>query len=71
MADLPRRLGALLGDDVERGLANVRADLRATKIAYTPGDSTNWASPAPTTVQQALDRIADLVVTLNGNVAIP
>lgn len=32
--------------------------LDATEIAYTPGDSTDWVSPAPRTVAEALDRLA-------------
>ncbi|MEK6833844.1 MAG: hypothetical protein AABY32_07410, partial [Nanoarchaeota archaeon] len=40
-------------------------------IAYVPGASASWASPAPTTAQQALDRMAALLKTLNGGVAIP
>lgn len=30
-------------------------------ITYTPGNSANWVNPDPTTVQQALDRIAAAV----------
>lgn len=30
-------------------------------LGYTPSDSTKWANPQPTTVQQALDRIAAVV----------
>ena len=30
----------------------------APQVAYTPADATKWVGPAPTTVQQALDRIA-------------
>lgn len=32
--------------------------LDATEIAYTPGSSTAWVSPAPRTVAEALDRLA-------------
>lgn len=39
--------------------------------SYTPTTSANWASPAPSTVQQALDRISDLLYTLNSNNPIP
>jgi hypothetical protein len=31
----------------------------------------NWAGAAPTSVQSAIDRIAAVVKTLNGNTAIP
>lgn len=32
--------------------------LAATGISYVPGNPSDWVSPAPTTVQQALDRLA-------------
>ncbi len=35
-------------------------------IGYTPGDATDWAGTAPTTMTEALDRIAVLLKTLNG-----
>lgn len=38
--------------------------------SYTPADATDWVSPVPTTVAQALDRIADAVRILRGS-AIP
>jgi hypothetical protein len=47
---------------LQRTFDGVRADidaLAATAIAYTPGDATDWVAPAPTTVQQALDRLAE------------
>jgi len=34
--------------------------------SYTPADATNWATPAPTTIGQALDRLAAVVKALNG-----
>lgn len=40
-------------------------------LAFTPTTSANWAAPAPTTVQSALDRIASAVFALRGNSAIP
>ena len=42
----------------------------ASKMAYTAGTSSDWASAAPTTVQSALDRIASAVKILRGS-AIP
>lgn len=43
----------------------------APGLGYTPGTSANWAAPAPKTVQQALDRMAALLKTLNSNNPIP
>lgn len=58
----------------QRAFDQVHADvssLAAGDVAYTPGDSSKWASPAPTTTQQALDRMASLLYTLNTSTAIP
>jgi hypothetical protein len=33
----------------------------ANGVAYTPADASKWVAPAPTTVQQALDRLAAVV----------
>ena len=40
------------------GLHQDVSGLSASDIAYTPSNSSNWVSPAPTTLQQALDRLA-------------
>lgn len=40
-------------------------------LGYTPNPSSNWAAPAPTYLQTALDRMATLLKALNGGVAIP
>lgn len=32
--------------------------LDASQVAYTPADSADWVSPAPTTVADAIDRLA-------------
>lgn len=34
--------------------------------AYTAANSSNWASPAPTTIASAIDRLAAVIKTLNG-----
>lgn len=39
----------------------------ANGLAYTPALPVIWAAPPPTTVQEALDRMASLLFTLNGN----
>ena len=38
---------------------------------YSPSNPSDWAGTPPTTVQQALDRIANLIVTLNSGNPIP
>lgn len=44
----------------ERALSRMREDLdgNAQPRAYTPGDASDWASPPPTTIQEAIDRLA-------------
>lgn len=39
--------------------------------SYTPKAPTNWISPAPSTLWDALDRLASLAKTLNGGSPIP
>jgi hypothetical protein len=43
----------------------------AFALGYTPTTPGNWNAPEPTTTQQALDRMASLLVTLNGGTPIP
>jgi hypothetical protein len=38
----------------------------SASIAYTPSILGNWVGPAPTTIQQAVDRIANLIVFTYG-----
>lgn len=40
-------------------------------VGYTPAVSSYWVNPPPTTTQNALDRLAALLYTLNGNNPIP
>lgn len=40
------------------GIQRALDGLDAYAIAYTPSDPTDWVSPAPTNVGDALDRIA-------------
>jgi hypothetical protein len=40
-------------------------------VEYTPATPSNWAGTPPATVKAALDRMAALLFTLNGSVAIP
>jgi hypothetical protein len=46
-------------------------DIMNLTDSYTPSTSSNWATSAPTTVKDALDRMAALLYTLNSNTAIP
>ena len=49
------------GRDVQRALDALGADvgsLSASDIAYTPANSSDWTPPLPTTVANALDRLA-------------
>jgi hypothetical protein len=35
-------------------------------ISYAPGNAASWTSPAPTTIEEAIDRLAVVVNALNG-----
>lgn len=43
----------------------------STNVSYTPADASNWVAPVPTTVQEAIDRIARAIVNNNIGVQIP
>lgn len=43
-----------LEGNMQRHLDGVRADMQT----YTPGNAAHWVAPAPTTIAQALDRLA-------------
>lgn len=43
----------------------------SSNVTYTATTPAHWASTAPTNVQDAIDRMAALLYTLNGSVAIP
>jgi len=64
MSDLPKRQYRGVADrshaDTELALSRVRAGIDAVdaSIAYSPAAPGDWASPAPTTVSEALDRLA-------------
>lgn len=59
-------VSAALQGDVERALVGVRADITAAST-YAPGDPASWASPAPTTLADALDRLAAYLATVGGS----
>lgn len=46
--------------------SSVWNNLYVNHVAYTPATPSNWHNPPPTTIQQALDRLAAVVKTLNG-----
>lgn len=64
---LPKR-GSVQHSDVEQLMATVRGDVTTASTgagtAYTAGSG--WASPAPTTAQAAIDRLAAAVAGLLG-----
>lgn len=39
-------------------------------VSYVPDDPTQWTDPAPTTLAEAIDRLAAAVYVLNGGTAI-
>ena len=39
-------------------------------VSYTPGNSTHWSGD-PTTIKDAIDRIAAWIYSHSGNIAIP
>lgn len=66
------QLGALQGD-IERGLTSIRGDLdglQASGVAYTPARPADWAGTAPTTQQEATDRIAYHIASGGGGAPI-
>jgi hypothetical protein len=48
----------LSGSSLYLGDAVITSSNTAVSIPYTPANSNNWANTAPTTVEEALDRIA-------------
>lgn len=44
--------------EVAKDIDDLEARLDAHEISYTPADSADWVSPAPTTIGDALDRLA-------------
>lgn len=59
MADLPTRYGRPPShDDISRALHSVRTGLSSELSSYTPANATDWTGTPPTTLAEALDRIA-------------
>jgi hypothetical protein len=53
----------------QRALASVGRDVAALERGpYTPGLAASWSGTPPTTIAEALDRLAALLKTLNGGV---
>lgn len=67
MSDLQKRRlpGAIdrTHADIEAAFARQRTDLQTQ--AYAPGGAANWTAPAPTTVTEALDRLAAWASTVS------
>lgn len=68
MSDLVKRRYAGTADrahaDTELALSRLRTDAAAATAEaalYTPANPTDWASPRPTTIIEALDRIVAAV----------
>ena len=45
--------------------------ITSSNVLYTPLNPAYWATTSPTTVQEAIDRMASLLYTLNGSAPIP
>ena len=68
---LPRRPGQdrRSQNDTARGLDLLKTEALSEAAAYTPADASLWSSPAPTTIQEALDRLAVAVEGAHGTIA--
>lgn len=73
MSDLVKRQYRGAADrahaDTELALSRVRETVNALdagSVAYTPDDASNWAAPAPTTLHEAVERLAAAVDGLLG-----
>lgn len=57
---------------IQSGIQTALAQLQKPGgFPYTPSTDASWSSPAPQTLQDALDRMAALLKTLNGGSPIP
>ncbi len=63
--------GLSLGDLIVAEAAAAQDAATTAAEAYDAGTPADWATAAPTTVKDAIDRIAALVKTLNTDTAIP
>lgn len=61
MSDFTRRalegMGGILQGDLDEAFSSIRTDLDAAGN-YAPARAADWQSPPPTTLAEALDRIA-------------
>jgi hypothetical protein len=74
LGQLQDRIGPVLekiSRDTETSETALSSAAGAGGTSYTPGAPGDWASPAPTTVQSALDRLAAIARTLNGGTPVP
>lgn len=69
MSGLTRQLSgqaATLQRDVTAALERTRAAAESAAESYEPADPSSWASPPPTTQDEALDRLAAQLAALGG-----
>jgi hypothetical protein len=73
LGQLQDRLGGLfekLSKDTEDGVSSASSAATAGGTSYTPADALVWAGTAPTTAQEAYDRLAYHIKTGAGAVPI-
>jgi hypothetical protein len=61
VSDFLKRPGAnvaRLQQDIETSLARAKTSTLSEAASYAPGDETQWADPPPSTIGEALDRLA-------------
>lgn len=58
MAGLPKRNYGEQGGRLLADMRRSQADAEAEAASYTPDDPSQWASPPPTSLREALDRLA-------------
>lgn len=56
---------AQLHGDLERALGTMGGEISATQT-YSPSNASHWASPAPSTLAEAIDRLAAAYVAAHG-----
>lgn len=64
--DTLNELAAALGDDANFATTVTTALGNKQNSAFTPGTAGDWNGTAPTTIEEAINRLAALVKTLNG-----
>lgn len=60
---------AQMHGDLERALGTLGSEINSAQSAaesYSPGNASHWSSPAPSTVAEAIDRLAAAYVAAHG-----